>query len=346
MKNRIEIDSRKIGEDKPPFIIAEIGINHEGDFSKAKRMVKDAYESGVECVKFQMHVVENEMVKNDIVPENADETIWEMMKRCSLTYEQHKELKEYTEELGMIYLCTPFSREAVDRLKEMGVSAFKIGSGECNNSPLVSHIAEYGKPVILSTGMNDLDDISKSVKILENHDVDYSLLHCTSLYPTPYEKVRLGAMEDLADNFPNAVIGLSDHSLGIYTALGAVALEASIIEKHFTSDKSWSGPDIPVSIDPQELQELIKGSKAIYEALGGEKKMLPEEEKTSDFAFASVVSIRPIEKGERFTKENIWVKRPGTGKIGAKNFNELLGKKADKDIEEDTQLSWDMIKDE
>jgi len=303
-------------------------------------MVKDAYDCGAECVKFQCHIIEDEMIKNDIVPVNAKESIWKIMKRCSLNEEEEIKLKKYVEELGMIYLSTPFSRAAVNRLEEMGVPAYKIGSGECNNYPLIKHISSFGKPIILSTGMNDLTSISKTVKILENAEVEYALLHTTSLYPTPYDKVRLGALSDLKKKFPKAVIGLSDHSVGNYASFAAISLGASIIEKHFTSSKRWKGPDIRVSIEPRELVDLIKGTVAIHESLGGHKTILKEEKVTIDFAYASVVTIKNVKKGERFSENNIWVKRPGTGKIQAKEYFNLIGKMANKDIPKDRQLTW------
>lgn len=342
-KPRIKIGNRIIGEEYPPFVIAETGINHEGNFQKAKKMVKDAYERGAECVKFQCHIIEDEMIKNDVIPANAEESIWEIMKRCSLTEEEDIKLKDYVEKLGMIYLNTPFSRAAADRLEKMGVRAYKIGSGECNNYPLVEHIASFGKPIILSTGMNDLESISKSVNILEKAGVDYALLHCTSMYPTPYDKVRLGALTELKKHFPGAVLGLSDHSLGNYTCFAAISFGALILEKHFTSNKNWPGPDVPISINPAELRELIEGSKVIHQALGGNKSILKEEEPIIKFAYACVVATKDIKKGEYFTKNNIWVKRPGTGEIKAENYYKILNKKSLKNIKKDTQLKWEMI---
>ena len=243
----------------------------------------------------------------------------------------------------MIYLSTPFSKKAAEKLYEMGVNAFKIGSGECNNYPLVEYIASLGKPIILSTGMNDIESISKSVDIFERVGVEYALLHTTSMYPTPYRNVRLGALKEIQTQFPKAVVGLSDHSFGIYNCLAAVALGASILEKHFTSDKSWSGPDIPISIDPTELKQLITGSKAIYQSLGGSKTILHEEKLTTIFAYASVVTIRDIKKGELLTEDNLWVKRPGTGQILAKDYSKVLNRRAKVDIKKDCQLKWDMI---
>ncbi len=343
MDNKLNLCGRLIGEDYEPLVIAEIGINHEGDFQKAKQMITDAHQQGAECVKFQCHIIEDEMIKNNVIPANAKESIWEIMKRCSLTEQEEIQLKKYTEQLDMIYLSTPFSRAAANRLEEMNVCAYKIGSGECNNYPLLKHIASFGKPIILSTGMNDIQSISESVKILENAGVKYALLHVTSMYPTPYEKVRLGALTELKQSFPNAVIGLSDHSVGNYTCFAAIPLGARILEKHFTSDKSWPGPDIPISIDPLELHDLILGSKAIYKALGGNKTILKEEKPTIDFAYASVVTISDIKKGDILSEKNIWVKRPGTGQIKAKHYSDILNRKASTDIKKDIQLWWNMI---
>jgi N-acetylneuraminate synthase len=336
----MEIGGRRIGPEEPPFVIAEIGINHEGEIAKALRMVDDARAAGCECVKFQSHVVEDEMIPNDVVPGNATESIWEMMKRCALTEDEERRLKSYVEERGMIYLCTPFSRAAAERLRKMDLPAFKIGSGECNNYPLIRHIAAYGRPVILSTGMNDIASIAPAVEILRAARVPYALLHCTSMYPTPYARVRLGAMQELARRFPDAVVGLSDHSLGNYTCFGAVALGACILEKHFTSDKGWPGADVPISIDPRELRDLVDGSRAIHEALGGTKEILRDEQPTIDFAYACVVSVREIPAGGALTTENIWVKRPGTGEIKAVDYERLLGRVACRRIPADTQLQW------
>jgi len=343
MANKLSLDNRLVGEEFLPLVIPEIGINHEGDFEKAKKMIFDAKKSGAECVKFQCHIIDDEMIKNDVIPPNANESIWEIMKRCSLSEEQEIKLKEYAESVGLIYLCTPFSREAANRLERLGVCAYKIGSGECNNYPLLKHIASFGKPIILSTGMNDIESVTRSVKILDNADVDYALLHVTSMYPTSYDKVRLGGLQQLKENFPKAVIGLSDHSFGNYTCFASIPLGASILEKHFTSSKNWEGPDIPISIVPQELEDLIKGSKAIHQSLGGIKNILEEEKKTAEFAYASVVSIKEIKKGDFLTMENIWVKRPGTGEIKAIHYDTLINKRASEDITKNIQLKWDMI---
>ncbi|MFH0851868.1 MAG: N-acetylneuraminate synthase family protein [Candidatus Peregrinibacteria bacterium] len=336
----LSISGRAVGPAHAPFVIAEIGINHEGSMEKAKRMVDDAALAGAECVKFQSHVVEDEMAPaaKQIVPGHTRESIWDIMQRCAFSEEQERQLKAYAEGKGLIYLCTPFSRAAADRLIRMDVAAFKIGSGECNNYPLIEHIARCGKPVIMSTGMNDLASIRPAVEIFRAHKVSYALMHCTSMYPTPYGKVRLGALKDLQQAFPDAVTGLSDHSPGIWTCLGAVPFGASILEKHFTSSKEWEGPDIAISIDPEELRDLVQGSRAIHSALGGSKTILAEEQDVINFAYACVVTIAPIERGEAFTERNIWVKRPGTGEIKAKDFQRLLGAKAARDLESGIQV--------
>lgn len=345
MEPVICVDNRMIGKKYAPLVVAEIGINHEGSMEKARKMIDDAVFVGCECVKFQSHVIEDEMTfhARKVIPGNAENSIWEIMARCSFNEEQERELMDYAENKGLIYLSTPFSREAALRLERLGVSAFKIGSGECNNLPLVEVIASFRKPVILSTGMNDLTSINKSVDILRKNQVPYALLHCTSIYPTPFEKVRLGAMVQLQKAFPDAVIGLSDHSTSIFPALGAVALGASLIERHFTSDLSWPGPDIPISMSPEDLKLLIEGSKIIHKSLGGEKTILEEEASTIAFAYASVVAISDINKGDIFTAENLWVKRPGTGEIKADQLNKLLGKRAAQNITKDTQIRWDDI---
>lgn len=349
MRNRANISGgplefslggRRVGADYPPLVIAEIGINHEGDANKARRMVDDAHRAGCECVKFQCHVIEDEMIPNAVVPANAAESIWEIMRRCALSEEEERDLKAYVEAKGMMYLSTPFSRAAADRLERLGVAAYKIGSGECNNYPLVRHIAAFGKPVILSTGMNDVASIMPAVRELRAGGVPFALLHCTSMYPTPYDQVRLGALRELTDAFPDAVVGLSDHSVGIYTCLGAVALGARILEKHFVSDRGWPGPDVPLSITPGELGDLIRGADAVFQARSGGKEILPAERPTIDFAYACVVSLREIAAGEQLDRENIWVKRPGTGEIKAKDFERVLGKIARHPLHKDAQIAW------
>lgn len=341
----ITIGNRVIGENNPPIVIAEIGINHEGSLEVAKQMVDAAHEAGAEIIKHQTHIVEDEMSEaaKKVIPGNTDVSIYEVMERCALNEEDEMELKCYIESKGMIFISTPFSRAAANRLEKMGVQAYKIGSGECNNYPLIEHIASFGKPMIVSTGMNDIDSIHKTVAILEKHNVQYALLHCTNVYPTPPSLVRLGGMQQLQDAFPNAVIGLSDHTLNNNACLAATALGASILERHFTDSKDRPGPDIICSMDPVELQQLIMGSKEIAEMRGGKKEAAKEEQVTIDFAFATVVAIENIQAGEILTKKNIWLKRPGTGEIKAEHFNSLLGKKVVSNIKKDQHLSFNDV---
>jgi len=338
----ITIADRKIGLDYPPLVIAEIGINHEGSIKIAKEMVDAAHRAGAECVKHQTHIVDDEMSGDakKVIPGNSDISIYEIMKRCSLNEEDEFELKRYVESKGMIFISTPFSRAAAYRLEKMNVVAYKIGSGECNNYPLLEHIASFGKPVILSTGMNTMESVSKAVDIFIKAKVPLALLHTTNLYPTPARLVRFGALKELSEAFPNNVYGLSDHTITNHACFGAVALGASILERHFTDHKERSGPDIVCSMDENECKELIEGSNLIWQMRGGTKEPAKEEKVTIDFAFATLVAIRGIKKGEEFTKENIWVKRPGTGEILAEEYNDILGKTASEDIYIDQHLTW------
>ncbi len=338
----IEISGRKIGPDYPPLVIAEIGINHEGSLQIAKEMVDAAHRAGAEVVKHQTHIVADEMscAAKKVIPGNATVSIYEIMDRCSLNEADELTLKEYVEEKGMIFISTPFSRAAAERLKKFDIPAYKIGSGECNNYPLLEHIASFGKPIILSTGMNTIESVRKAVAIFDKHNIPVALLHTTNLYPTPIHLVRFGAMTQLHNAFPDKVFGLSDHTLNNNACLGAVALGASILERHFTDTMQRSGPDIICSMDENACAELIISSNEIWQMRGGIKEPAKEEQVTIDFAFATVCSIADIKKGEQLTRENIWVKRPGTGKILADKYDSLLGKIALRDIANDEQMDY------
>lgn len=340
--NNFYIGNRLVGEGCLPLVIAEIGINHGGSLMVAKEMVDAAKSAGAEVIKHQTHVVKDEMSSEakKVIPGNADISIYDIMAKAALSEKEEYELKTYVEEQGMIFISTPFSRAAADRLHHWDVPAYKIGSGECNNYPLIKHIAAFGKPIILSTGMNDIISVRKAVEIIESFHVPYALLHTTNLYPTPPELVRLGAMLELKDNFPNAVIGLSDHTVNNNACLAATALGASILERHFTDSKERCGPDIINSMDPKEMTELMNGANEIFKMQGGKKEAAKEEQVTIDFAFATVVAIKDIKKGDVLTEQNIWVKRPGTGEIKAEFYERILGKKADSDISKDTHLKW------
>lgn len=335
-----EISGRKIGYQYDPLVIAEIGINHNGSLALAKQLVDAAIEAGAEVIKHQTHVVDDEMSKEakKVIPSHTKESIYDIMESCALSEADEIELKNYVETRGAIFISTPFSRAAADRLERMGVCAYKIGSGECNNYPLIEHIAQFGKPIILSTGMNSIDSIQPAVDIFRRYQLPYALLHCTNVYPTPPELVRLGAITELAAAFPDAVIGLSDHTIDNFACLGAVALGAAILERHFTDSMERQGPDIVCSMDPVAMAELIKGANIIKRERGGSKGAVAEEQPTIDFAYASVVTIAPIRAGEEFTEQNLWVKRPGTGEFKAKDYALLLGKKASKDLEDDVLL--------
>lgn len=345
MKSYFQIGNITVGKNEQPLVIPEIGINHEGSLSVAKEMVDAAFRAGARIVKHQTHVVEDEMssAAKKVIPGNSNESIYEIMSRCALSEDDEYELMQYVQSKGMVFLSTPFSRAAADELERFGVYAYKIGSGELNNYPLIKHIASFGKPMIVSTGMNNLENIKKTVGIMESYGVDYALMHTTNLYPTPPYLVRLGAMQKMMKVFPKVPIGLSDHTISNTACIAAMAMGAKIVERHFTDYKQRTGPDMVCSMDESELKELLQAAKEIKQMLGGEKEAANEEQVTIDFAFATVVTIKPIKAGETFTMDNLWVKRPGTGEILAEYFESILGKKAQIDIDNDVQLKWSMI---
>ena len=345
-KPLLNICGRMVGEGFPPLVIAEIGINHEGSLQTAFELVDAAIASGAEVIKHQTHVVEDEMsvAAKDVIPGNADVSIYEIMERCALSEEDEMKFKKYIEAKGAIFISTPFSRAAADRLESMGVCAYKIGSGECNNYPLIEHIASFDKPMIISTGMNTIESVTKTVRIVEKYNLPYALLHTTNIYPTPSRLVRLGAMQQMQEAFPRAVIGLSDHTTSNLACFAAVALGANILERHFIDSMERTGPDVANSMDSTRLKELITGARDIYAMRGGNKAAVQEEQVTIDFAFATVVTIESIRKREEFTKENIWVKRPGTGEIKAGDYKNVIGKVSTRDIEMDRHLCWSDIK--
>ncbi len=346
MKRQFKIGDILVGDANRVLVIPEIGINHEGSLAVAKEMADAARRAGARLIKHQTHIVEDEMcqVARKVVPGNSTDSIYDIMARCALNEEEEREFKEYTEELGMVFLSTPFSRAAADRLERMGVQAYKIGSGELNNYPLIEHVAEFGKPMIVSTGMNDIPAIAKTVNILERCGVSYALMHTTNIYPTKPEWVRLGAMQDLMREFSGVPVGLSDHTQNNNACIAAMAVGADVVERHFTDRMERTGPDIVCSMDEAACSELLRAAKEVPKMRGGEKVALPEEQVTIDFAFATVVTIAPVKKGERFTKDNLWVKRPGTGSILAEEYDSILGKTAATDIDTDVQLTYDMIR--
>ena len=338
----MKIGNREISANHAPLVIAEIGINHGGDLEVAKNMVRLAAAAGCECVKHQTHIVEDEMTNEakSIFPPNADVSIWDVMAQCALSLDDEAELKRYTEELGMIWISTPFSRAAADFLEELDVPAYKIGSGEADNLPLIRHIAKKGKPVIMSTGMQSIDTIRASVQILEDAGIEYALLECTNLYPSPPEIVSLQGVTDLKNAFPNAVVGFSDHSIGPEMALASVALGASILERHYTDTRYRKGPDISCSMDPAELRFLIDRSREIHTALMNSKQRTGPEEDVYRFARASVVADKDLSAGSILTEADIWARRPGSGEIAGYDFDKVVGKKLKVSVQRNQQLKW------
>lgn len=332
---------------KDMLVIPEIGINHGGSLEVAKLMIDAAADAGAKVIKHQTHIVEDEMSHEAkyVIPGNSKKSIYDVMKECALSEAEEREMKHYAESRGLIFISTPFSRAAANRLEKFGVSIYKIGSGEMNNYPLIEHVSNFGKPMIVSTGMNDIKAIEKTVNILERKNVKYALLHTTNIYPTKPEQVRLGAMVEMTKAFPDVPFGLSDHTLNNNSCIAAAALGATVFERHFTDSKSRKGNDIICSMDGYEMSELIKAVNEVKQMRGGTKRALAAEQVTIDFAFATVVSIMPVKKGDVFSKENIWVKRPGTGDIPAVDYPKILGKKAACDIPADTHITFGMVED-
>ena len=346
-RNEIKIGDRIINDTSKPFVIAEIGINHEGSIKKAIKMIYDAYYAGCECVKFQCHIANEEMTDEakSIIPSWTKNSIFDIIDRCSLNEEQEKFIKETVENLGMIYLCTPFSITAANRLEKMGVKAYKIGSGEMNNLQLIEHVAKFGKPMLVSTGMNPLHKIRKTVELLERYKVQYCLFHCVSIYPTPYDKVNLSGIDDLKYEFPKTIIGLSDHSIGITSCFGAYMKGCQIFEKHYTSYKSWIGPDIEISITPKELKSLIEQLDILRECKKGEGRLeiQKEEQGTIDFAFCTLTITTDLKQGHILQKDDLIAKRPNIGDFLAEDIPRLIGKTLKKDIKMGKKIFKDDI---
>jgi sialic acid synthase SpsE len=330
----LTIGNKKIGEKYKPFIICELGINHGGSLKLAKKMVDLALRAGADAIKNQLHLPSYEMIDEakKTVPSNTNKSIYKVIEENLMSFEDEKKLKIYVEKKDMIYLSTPFSFEAAKKLNNIGIKAFKIGSGEFNNLPLISKIIKFKKPMILSTGMNNLKSIKQTVKFLDKNKAKYALLHCKSEYPSDLKNLKLDFINVLKNNFKNTIIGYSDHAEGIIPSISAMAKGAAIIEKHFTDRKKRKGPDIICSMDHKELSFLSEASKVIFLTNGKNKKISKTEKITAKFAFSSVVTIKDIKKGEQLTLKNIWVKRPGTGDFLANKLNSLIGRIAKKNI--------------
>jgi len=334
----IRIADRLVGEGKPCFIIAEAGVNHNGDIKLARKLIDVAVRASADAIKFQTFKAE------ELVTEAAEkaayqkettgskESQFEMLKKLELSEKDFRQLFNYAQKKGIIPLSTPFDKWSVDFLDELGVPAFKIGSGEITNLPLLQHIAGKRKPVILSTGMSTLEDVTEAITVLQEKGTgEIALLHCVSCYPSRAEDTNLRAMETLRSAF-NLPVGLSDHSVGIHIPIAAVALGACIIEKHFTLDKNLPGPDHSASLEPDELKEMVEAIRDVEHALGdGIKRPTLSEEETRKAARRSLVARTNIPAGTLITGEMLDIKRPGTG-LEPKQINLVIGKKAKKRI--------------
>jgi N-acetylneuraminate synthase len=342
---KFKIASRIVGDEYPPLVIAEIGINHNGSIDLAITLADAAIGGGAEIIKHQTHVIDDEMSEEakKVIPGNAKISIYEIIKKCALNEKEEKLLCNHVQSRKKIFISTPFSKKAVDRCIRLKVPAFKIGSGECNNYHLIEYITKFKLPIIMSTGMNSVRSIQRSVNIISKKNIPLALLHCTNIYPTPSNLVRLGCIKEIKNAYPNCLVGISDHTENIYTSLGAVSLGARIIEKHFTDHKKRKGPDISSSMDTKDLKMLIEGSRLIFEARGGNKGPLKQEKKTIAFAFPSVVSEKLLKKGDILTKKNITLKRPGGGDFGISDLLGLYGRKVVKEIGKNTQIKRNSI---
>lgn len=342
MPKPVHIGNRPIGEGQPCFIIAEACDNHLGNLETAKEMVRQAKACGVDAIKFQHHLPDEEMLKENVPSSsNFNMPLYEFIRRHALKLEQHYELSQYCKHLGIMYLCTPFSRKAAEEIHQMGVNAFKIGSGELTDIPTLQVIASFGKPMILSTGMAEWSEIDETVHALRPLNGQLVLMNCTSEYPTRHADVNLGVIAEMQRRY-DLIIGHSDHTQDIYTSIAAVALGAKLIEKHFILDRRQPGPDQSVSIEPYELCQLVQGVRRVEEALGAKKSVHELEKPIRAWAHRSVVSLRHIPEGTRISTELVWTKRPGTG-IPAKDLDKVIGRVAKVEIPANHLIRWEEL---
>lgn len=326
------------------FIIAEAGVNHNGDIEIAKKMIDAASAAGVDAVKFQTFKAEKIVSKNapkaeyQIENTNNVETHYQMLKKLEIDKKAHLELIEYCTKKNIMFLSTPFDIESIKMLVELGVNIIKIPSGEITNFPYLREVARQKKKVILSTGMSTMQEVKEAVQILkQNGAEDITVLHCNTQYPTPMEDVNLRAMLRMKEKL-DLEVGYSDHTQGIEVPIAAVAIGATVIEKHFTLDKTMEGPDHKASLEPDELIAMVKAIRNIEKALGDGKKEVTESEKDNvSIARKSIVAACKIKKGELFTERNLTTKRPGTG-ISPMKWKQLIGRIASRDYEEDEMI--------
>jgi len=332
------VAGREIGAGRPCFVIAEAGINHNGDAKLAADLVDAAADAGADAIKFQTHFPEQEMLRDGATAAYVGESLFDLLTRTALSRDAHYALRERATERGVMFLSTPFSREAADFLDTVGLPAFKTGSGELTNLPLQRHIARMGKPMIISTGMSTPEEIDRTVAAVRGEGARFALMHCTSTYPTPYAHVQLGCIRWLQERY-QVPAGFSDHTLGNFMAFAAAAMGASLFEKHFTISRNLPGPDQLGSMEPQELTELVRGIRAIEQALGTTKAIQPGEQAVREMAHHSVVSLREIAAGSTIAAEDVWAKRPGTG-IPARQLDDIIGRVAKRVIPKDHLISW------
>lgn len=326
---------------KKTFIIAEAGDNHNGDFDTAIKLVDAAVDAGADCVKFQTFITENVISKfaekADYQKENtgSNESQFDMVKKLELSFEQFRAIKQYCEKRGILFLSTPFDLDSISFLEEINIPFWKIPSGEITNLPYLEKIARTGKKIILSTGMSTMDEIKNAIEILKkNGSGEITLLHCNTEYPTPFEDVNLLAMKTLQETF-QVNVGYSDHTQGIEIPIAAVAMGATVIEKHFTLDKNMEGPDHKASLEPNELKQMVVSIRNIEQAVGnGIKQPSPSEKKNIDIARKSIVAKCDIKKGEVLSEDNLYIKRPGNG-ISPMRWYDIIGTKAVRDFKED-----------
>lgn len=340
------IGNRLIGDGHPPYIIAEACINHGGCVDIAKEMVYHAKAAQVDAIKFQYHVLDDEMLRDTPQSANFEFSLYKTLEETNLSLDEHLELQSLCNSLGLDYMCTPFSKASADILDEqLKLQLFKVGSGECTNHPLQSHIASKNKPMVVSTGMTELSEVDDVVALLKQQaKFGFAITHCVSAYPCPYDRVNLDLIPFYRDRY-NIPVGLSDHSVGIYTSIGAVALGACIIEKHFSLDRTEPGPDHLSSIEPYELGELVRGCRAVWLARGCNREIFPEEKEIVAWARESVVSVCPISSGTVISKDMVTVKRPSPtdGVVPAKFLSSVIGSKAEVNIPANIQILWESI---
>jgi N-acetylneuraminate synthase len=346
----MRIGARRIGPGRPCFIIAEAGINHNGDMAAAKRLIDVALEAGADSVKFQTFKAEESVTAQTpaaAYQSRNDPTITsylQMLKRLELPEDSSKELSRYAEKRGILCFSKPAWLGAVDELEAAGVPLYKIGSGDVTFDSLLRRVARTGKPVILSTGMSTLDEVREAVRILrEAGTTQLGILHCVTSYPVEFRHVNLRAMDSLRAAFPDCPVGYSDHTLGTEAAVAAVALGACIVEKHYTLDKTLPGPDHKASLEPEELAQMIRQIRNVEQALGhGRKEPAECEKENIPIVRKSLVASRAIRRGETLKDEDLGFKRPGTG-LPEKRRPFLIGRRASRDIAKDELLSEDMV---